>query len=345
MIGIVQVGEQAMAERYTYVPLIGLFIAVVWLIGDAVASSPKIRAAAQLLTVVILAACAVKTDAQVKVWQNTVTLFSHVLEVDPRGEFPNTTLGAAYLREGKLAEAEEYFERSLSYNPNWTAALTYSATCLMKTHDPHNLPLAKQRLDQALLIAPGDTDALTDMALWFNLTGSPKDGEIYGRMVLAAHPDVITARLYLADALQSQNKLDDAAQEYRQVLAMDPDNYNVHNSLGNVYDGQGLPQEAIKEFRLSLASKPDQAIAHSKIGRILLETHQFPEAVEELSQALRLDPADAHAHNDLGVALFQLGDYEKAAGQFSEALRIDPAYADARRNLDLAQARIIKRKG
>ncbi len=345
VIGIVQVGEQAMAERYTYVPLVGLFIAVVWLVSDAVAKSPAIRVATQLLAVVILVACAVKTDAQVKVWKNTVTLFSHVLEVDPRGEFPNTTLGAAYLREGKLAEAEDYFERSLAYNPNWPVTLTYSATCLMKTHDPRNLPLAKQRLDQALLIAPGDTDALTDMALWFNLTGSPKDGEIYGRMVLAAHPDVITARLYLADALQSQNKLDDAAQEYRQVLAMDPDNYNVHNSLGNVYDGQGLPQEAIKEFRLSLASKPDQAIAHSKIGRILLETHQFPEAVEELSQALRLDPADAHAHNDLGVALFQLGDYEKAAGQFSEALRIDPAFADARRNLDLAQARIKKRKG
>jgi tetratricopeptide (TPR) repeat protein len=345
VIGIVQVGEQAMAERYIYVPLIGLFIAVVWLVGDAVASSPKIRVVAQLLAIVILAVCAVKTDAQVKVWENTVTLFSHVLEVDPRGEFPNTTLGAAYLREGKLAEAEDYFERSLAYNPNWTVALTYSATCLMKTHDPRNLPLAKQRLDQALRVTPNDPDTLTDMALWSNLTGSPKDGEIYSRMVLAAHPDVITARLYLADALQSQNKLDGAVQEYRKVIAMDPDNYNVHNSLGNVYDGQGLPQEAIREFRLSLAIKPDQAIPHSKIGRIFLETHQFPEAVEEITQALRFDPTDAHAHNDLGVALFQLGEYEKAAGQFGDAVRIDPAYADARRNLDLAQARTKKRKG
>jgi tetratricopeptide (TPR) repeat protein len=339
VIGIIQVGEQSMAERYTYVPLIGLFIAVVWLVGDAVASSPKIRVATQLLAIAVIIACAVKTDAQVKVWKNTVTLFSHVLEVDPRGEFPNTTLGAAYLREGKLAEAEDYFESSLAYNPNWPATLTYSATCLMKTHDPRNLPLAKQRLDQALRVAPDDPDALTDMALWSNLTGSPKDGEMYSRMVLAAHPDKVTARLYLADALQSQNQLGEAVLEYRQVIAMDPDNYNVHNSLGNVYDGQGLTGEAIKEFRLSLAIKPDQAIAHSKIGRILLETHQYSEAVEELTQALRIDPADAHAHNDLGVALFQLGDYEKAAGQFGDALRIDPSYADAWRNLDLAKAR------
>ena len=77
-----------MAERYTYVPFIGLFIAVVWLAGDAVANSPKIRVATQLLAVAVIVACAVKTDAQVKVWKDTVTLFSHVLEVDPRGELP-----------------------------------------------------------------------------------------------------------------------------------------------------------------------------------------------------------------------------------------------------------------
>ena len=68
-----------MAERYTYVPLVGLFIAVVWLIGDAVANSPKLKVAAQALAVVVIAACAVKTDAQVKVWKDTVTLFTHAL--------------------------------------------------------------------------------------------------------------------------------------------------------------------------------------------------------------------------------------------------------------------------
>ena len=79
VIGIVQVADQALAERYTYVPFIGLFIAVVWLVGDAVANSPRIRVATQILAVVVIAACAVKTEAQVKVWKNSVTLFSNVL--------------------------------------------------------------------------------------------------------------------------------------------------------------------------------------------------------------------------------------------------------------------------
>jgi tetratricopeptide (TPR) repeat protein len=348
VIGIVQVGNQAMAERYTYVPYIGLFIAVVWLAGDLVAKFPKIRLAAQLLAVAVLVACAVKTDAQVKMWKDTVTLLSHVLDVDPRGEFPNTFLGIAYMRQGRNDEAQGYFERALAYNSTWYLPLSSSAYCIMRTsietHDQRNLPLARQRLELALRDAPDDPFVLTDMALWSVLMSRPQDEEAYSRKAIAANPDFIAARLYLAGALEAQDKHDEAAQVYRQALAIEPDNIDALNSLGMILDRQGLKQEAIQEFRLSLAIKPDQAMAHSNIGRILVETHQLPEAVEEFAQLLRLDPADAHAHDNLGMALFQLGEYEKAAEQFGDAIKIDPADADARRNLDLAQARMKNEK-
>ena len=291
VIGIVQVGDQAMAERYTYVPFIGLFIAVVWLAGDAVAKFPKIRVVTQLLAVAVILACAVKTDAQVKVWKNSITLFSHVLAIDPRGEAPNFSMGIAYMSQGKYAEAQEYFERALTYNPSRPLILSYSALCMMRTmmqtHDRRDLPLAEQRLEQALRIAPDDPDALTDMALWHALVGRPKDEETYSRKVIAAFPDFVTARLYLADSLLAQNNLDEAAQEYRQALAMEPDNYDAHDGLGFVLVKRGKTQEALKEFRLSLASNPNQAMIHYKVGRILLETHQPSEAVDELTHALR----------------------------------------------------------
>jgi tetratricopeptide (TPR) repeat protein len=342
VIGIMQVGEQAMAERYTYVPFIGLFIAVVWLAGDAVAKFPKIRIAALLLAVVVITACAVKTDAQVKVWKDSVTLFNHVLEINQRGAVPNFCLGLAYMRQGRNAEAQEYFERALVYNPYRPLILSFSAYSMMRfemqTHDRRNLPLAEQRLEKVLRIAPDDPEALTDMALWFALMGRPKDEEMYSRKAIAATPDFVRARIYLADALQIQGKLDQAVQEYRQALAIDPEFFDAHNSLGFILAKQGLTGEALKEFRLSLSIQPNQAIPHYKIGRILLETHHLPEAAGEFTQALRFDPANAHAHNDLGVALFQMGENEKAAEQFSDALRIDPDYADARRNLDVAQA-------
>jgi tetratricopeptide (TPR) repeat protein len=308
VIGIMQVGEQAMAERYTYLPLIGLFIAIVWLIGDSVANSPKIRIVTQLLAVAVIVACAVKTDAQVKVWQDNVTLFSHVLAIDPRTE---------YAILGRTAEAQEYFERALVYKHSDPVVLSYAAFTMIEvaaqTHDLRNLPLAEQRLDEALRIDPDNPEVLTVAA---------------------------DAHLYLANALLAQDKLGEAAQEYRQVLAIAPGNYNAHTKLGIILVKQGLTEEALRELRISLAFKPDQAIAHSEIGSILSEKHQYPEAVEEFTQTLRFDPSNAYAHNDLGVALFLSGDYEKAAEQFGNALQIDPNYSDARRNLGYAQSKI-----
>ncbi len=340
VIGIVQVGKQSIAERYTYVPLIGLFIAVAWLTGEAVADSTKMKNAAQLIAVAVIAACVLKTDAQVKVWANNETLFRHVIEIDPRGEIPNTNVGIAYLRHGKYAEAEKYFERSLEYDPAWSVTLAYSAVCLMQTHDPRNLPLAGQRLQEALRSDPDDAGVLSNMALWLGLTGRPQDEEAYSRKVLAAHPDFLMARLYLGDALKAQGKLDQAAQAYRQALALAPDIYDAHNSLGTVLDRQGFPDEAMKEYRLSLAINPNQSLAHFNIARIFTETHRLPEAVEEYNQALRYNPANANAHNDLGVALYQMGEYAKAAEQFSAAVEIDPAFADARRNFEAAQTQM-----
>ena len=150
VIGIVQVGEQALAERYTYVPFIGLFIAIVWLVGDAVANSPKLKLAVQLLAIAVIAACAVTTNAQVKVWKDSATLFQHILEIDPRGETPNSSLGVLYVKQGRFAEAQQYFQRALTYNPTGPLTLSYSAYCLIQSRDPRNLPLAKQRLDLAL---------------------------------------------------------------------------------------------------------------------------------------------------------------------------------------------------
>jgi Flp pilus assembly protein TadD len=347
VIGVVQVGDQAMAERYTYISFIGLFVAVVWLIADAVAKSTNLKIAAQIIAVVILIACVVRTDSQVKVWKNTITLFSHVLEVDPRGEIPNSSLGVAYERQGNFAKAGEYFEQSLKYAPDWALTLSYSALCIMQnemqSHDPHNLPLAKQRLDHALSLTPDDPDILTNMALWDALMGRSKDEEAYSRKAVTEHPDDLTARLYLANALTEQNKLDEAAKEWHEALIIDPNNYIAHYNLGVILERQNLSEQAIKEFRLSLAIQPNQPSAHTIIGKLYANLHQASQAAEEFAQTVQLDPTNAGARNDLGVALMQLGENDKAAEQFNNVLRIDPSNADARRNLDLVESR-LKRK-
>jgi tetratricopeptide (TPR) repeat protein len=333
-----------MAERYTYVPLIGLFIAVVWLIGDAVANSPRMKVAARVLAVVVIAACAVKTDAQVKVWRDTVTLFTHALAIDERGALPNASLGAAYVRLGKFAEAQPYLERALFYKPSASLILSFSAFSMMQTmiqtHDMRNLPLAGERLEKALRGAPDSPNVLADIALWSMMAGKPQDAEMYSGKAVVAQPELIRARVYLADSLMAQHKLDEAVREFRQILSIDQDNNEAHNNLGMIYNSQGLKQEAVKEFRLSLATNPAQAMPHTQLAKIFMEAHQLPDAVAELTQAVRFDPGNANAHNGLGVALAQMGDYEKALEQFSDAVKIDPADQGARMNLALVQSKM-----
>jgi tetratricopeptide (TPR) repeat protein len=271
-IGIVQVGNQSIAERYTYVPYIGLFVVLVWLAGDAVVRFPKLKLAAQLLAVAVLIACAVRTQAQVPVWKDTVTLLSHALEVDPRGEFPNSFLGIAYMRQGKFDEAQKYFDRALTYNSAWYLPLSSSAYCIMRTalitHDQSKLPLAHHRLELALQDSPKDPFVLTSFALWSVLAGNPRDEELYSRKAIAANPEFIGAWLYLAMALDTQRKLDEAVQVYHQALAIAPNNSDAHNYLGVV----------------------------------LLQQGEYDKAAEQFRDALRLNPADAGARNNLALA-------------------------------------------
>ena len=347
VIGIVQVGDQALAERYSYVPFIGLFIAIIWLVGDAVANSPNFKIATQLLAVTVIVACAIKTDAQVKVWKDTVTLFSHVLEVDDRGELPNLGLGMAYIRQQKTTEAQPYLERALIYDPTNALALSYSAVGLMQpvmqSNDRTNLPLAGERLEKALHANPNDPDVLTGLALWSSLMNRPKDEEAYSRRAIAAKPDFIPARLYLGDSLQAQNRLDDAVQVYRQALVIAPQNYQAHNELGSILDEQGFTAEAMKEFQLSLDINPDQAMPHFEFAKTFAKSHRLSEAASEFSKALQYDPENPNVRTDLGVVLFQMGKYEEAEQQFSYALQIDPANPNAREGLAAAQA-LMKNK-
>jgi tetratricopeptide (TPR) repeat protein len=270
VIGIVQVGVQALAERYTYLPYIGLFIAVVWLAGDAVVKFPKLKLAAQLLAVAVILACSIKTSAQVEVWKDSVTLFRHVLEIDPRGEIPNAYLGVSYMREGRNTDAQEYFTRALEYNPTWYLPLSCSAVCMMRTNDHSLLPLAGQRLQQALRDAPNDPDTLSNMALWFSFMGRPKDTEAYSRKALAAAPDSVRARLYLGNALLAQNRLEESAQEYRQVLVAEPDNFFAHNNLGIALFQLGDYERAADQFNDAVRIDPTNVAAKQK-----LEVAQF----------------------------------------------------------------------
>jgi len=340
----VQVGVQAMAERYSYIPSIGIFIAFVWLVGDFGEKIPSVKRMLGAAAIAAIAAMTVLTINQVKVWKNTITLFSHVLETDPRGEFPNLSLGAAYMRAENYPEAQRYLEYALSYNPYGTQTLSYYSFCLMekKNSAQTDLQVAQQCLDRAYHVAPDNRDVLVNRAELCNKTGRPAEAEGYCREILSKSPDFLTAEYYLADALQAQKKLTEAADVYRGVLATDPTNSDALNNLGIILYTTGKPGDAVDTFKQALRVKPDQSEAHSNLGRVYFEQHQVPQAVAELTAAAGIDPHNAVVLNNLGSVLFSQGDYAGAIRQFSEALRVNPQYKDAQGNLLRAQQQLAR---
>jgi tetratricopeptide (TPR) repeat protein len=233
VIGIVQVGDQALAERYTYVPFIGLFIAIVWLVGDVVASSPRIRVAAQLLAVAVIAACAVKTQAQVTVWKDTVSLFSNVIEANPRGEIPNLSLGVAYAKEKNFAVAQQYLELALDYSPRSYLAHNNLGTLFS------NQGLSQQALKQ------------------FQLS-------------LAIKPDQPVVLSKIGRILAEMHQLPESVEEYNQALRLDPANAYTHNDLGVVLFQLGDYEKAAGQF--SDAAQIDPSYADAKRNLDLAHT-------------------------------------------------------------------------
>jgi Tfp pilus assembly protein PilF len=265
VIGVVQVGGQSMAERYTYLPFIGLFIAVVWLVGDAVVKHPKFKLAAQLLAVAVIVACAMKTDAQVVLWKNMVTLFSHVLEVDPRGEIPNLNLGIAYMKQGKNIEAQEYIERALVYNNPGSATRLFLGDVL---EAQGKLDLAAQAYRQALAEAPNSYDGHNDL------------GILLGKQGLTA----------------------EALQQFRLAEAIQPENATAHSNAAWILTETRQYPQAVEEFTQALRFDPTNASTHNNLGVALLQLGDFEKAAEQFNDAIQIDSSYADPRRNLVLA-------------------------------------------
>jgi tetratricopeptide (TPR) repeat protein len=330
-IGLIQVGTQARADRYTYVPLIGLFIMLVWGAGELVRGRPRFRRIVQAAAVAAVAAMGVKTAAQVGIWQNDVTLFSNVLAIDPRGYFPNLGIAAKLHVQYKSPLARKYFERAKFFKAAGHSGSAYREYCALQESDPPN---ARQWLDRVVSVSPDRKELYKSLAECSFLSKSPADAERYGRLLLAIVPEDVNARLGLARALVEQNRLPEAELEYRKVLEKDSGNIGAYNMLGIVLAGRGMYDSAGAALRRSLELDPHQARAHVNLGRAFVLAKRFADAAREFSAAMRLDSSNAAIHYDLGTALFGHGDLEAARIHFCRALELDPGNEETKKKLD-----------
>ena len=332
VIGLVQVGVQSMADRYTYVPLIGLFILITWGIHDLMGRWRHGRIVAATCAALILSGFMAGASLQVRHWKTSTTLFTHALGTTSNNWLIHNNLGFALAKEGKLNEAISHYSEALQIKQNYAIA-----------HNNFGVALAKQgRLDEAishyseaLRIKQNYAVAHNNLGVALRLQGRLDEAIRHHSEALRIRLDFAKAHNNLGIVLSMQGKTKEAIDHYSEALRIDPNLAEAHNNLGIVLDTQGEWEEAIRHYSEALRIDPDYAKAHFNLAGTLLRQKRVEEAVGHLYDAVRIDPNYERAHFNLGVVLMHLEKRKEAFVQFSEVTRINPKNAKAYYFLEL----------
>jgi len=324
VIGLIQVGGQAYADRYTYIPAIGLFIGVAWELRWLTLIRPRSVGPVVVAACATLAGCILVTDTQLGYWENSITLFSHAIDVAPDSAVAHSNLGQALSDLGREQQALDQFEAALRIEPNHEAALNNKATIIYsrgKTNDA--IALFRQ-----LLTYKPDSD-LGNNNLGSILFQQGKTAEAVGhfRAAIKSNPEYASAHANLGLALARAGDTAGAVAEYRTALAIKPIP-RAENGLGLVLLGMGRFDEAAQHFAIAVVLQPANADARDNLGAALNGQGRYADAEPQLRAVLRLSPDLAEAHFNLGNSLIGLKQPAAAITEYTEALRLANAAHD-----------------
>jgi tetratricopeptide (TPR) repeat protein len=297
VIGIIQVGLQSMADRYTYIPLVGLFIIVAWGAVDLAERWPRQRAVLPAVAALVLTACAVTARTQVETWRDSLSLWQHAVDVTTDNAYGQYNLGVVLVQAGRLDEGIARFREALRIDPNYP-------------------------------------DVHIDLGNALNARGAADDALAEFATVVRLRPDYAEAHNAYGNLLRSRGRNADAIAQYREALRLDPTLASAHNELGNALTTDGRFADAMAEYVEAVRLAPGFAEAHNNVGAAFARAGKPDQAIAEFLQALRLKPGDATFHYNAALMLEQVGRTKEAVEHLQAALRTDPGHAAARRALE-----------
>jgi tetratricopeptide (TPR) repeat protein len=367
VIGLAQAGDESMADRYSYIPSIGILIILAWGTCQVTRGwhyqSIGLGAAGGVLALV----CIGMTRHQIGYWKDEVSLWRHAVAVTGNNYQAHNRLGCAWFAQGRMDESIREFQEVVRLNPGFAGAYNSLGRSFA----------AMGRMDEALAcyqkaldVRPGYVVAHDSLDTLLLQTGQADQVIIHCQKALELEPDNETAHINLGSALFQKGRVDEAIVHYQKALQIKPDNAEAHHNLGTALFKKGRVDEAIVHYQKALQIKPDDAEAclalgealksqkrfdeaiacyqkaleiqpdyveaHNSLGSLLLETGQADQVIIHCQKALELEPDNETAHINLGSALFQKGRVDEAIVHYQKALQIKPDNAEAHHNLGTA---------
>jgi protein O-mannosyl-transferase len=295
VIGLVQVGAQARADRYTYLPLVGIFLLAAWGLAEVASrragdrGRPAPNRAPRWVLVLVVAAflpLVALANAQARRWHDSRTLYDHAIEVTGESSVVDNLVGVVLADEGRHAEAIPWYERAVRLGPAHVRARDNLGLALIRTGQPEKaIPV----LLEAIRVSPNAPEPHNTLGV----------------------------------ALSRLNRIAEAIPHFREALRLEPDYVQALTNLGTALVAVGSVEEGLRKLDEALSIAPRYAEAHSKMGLALARQGHFHEAIAHLTAAVEEEPANAEARQNLAMAFYLAGDYARAWEQVLAVRRLD----------------------
>ena len=266
VIGIVQISFYAHADRYTYLPQIGILLMLTWTAADWFSRQRYHRLLPVALSAILLSVLMIAAYLQTSHWRDSESLWTHTLACTENNYIGENCLGGALAGRGRIDEAIVHFQKALTIRPDYAKA-------------PYNIGI--------VLARRGEIDGAME----------------HFRKALAIRPDYAEAHNDLGIALAGRGRIDEAMAHYRKALEIDGGYAEAHNNLGIALAGSGRIDEAIAHYRRALAIRPEFAKAHNSLGIALAGSGRTDEAIAHFQKALAIQPDYARARHYLNQLL------------------------------------------
>jgi tetratricopeptide (TPR) repeat protein len=267
VLGIIQMGRQAHADRYTYLPQIGLYLALTWSAWNWLEKRASNRIIAGVASVLVLGGLLLCAHRQAAYWKDSETIWAHTVAVTKNNEPAHLNLGAALLLEGRVDDAIAEFQTALSLNATVPEAHYDLASAYLQEG---RVDEAAPELTEALRLDPDFAAAHFSLGNIFFQRRQWNDAIAHYQAALKIRPAYLEARLNLANALMESGRADDAIDQFRAALQLAPDNAQAENNLGNALMQKGRLAEAITHFHAALQLRPDYQKAYVNLHNALL---------------------------------------------------------------------------